>query len=70
MSNDHSVDPAPGPAWFKSSYSDSGGGNCVEVALGQDTVHVRDSKDKAAGATLTVTLDAWAAFVGQVTNEL
>ncbi|XUL88271.1 DUF397 domain-containing protein [Streptomyces galilaeus] len=21
------------PAWFKSSYSDSGGGDCVEVAL-------------------------------------
>ncbi|WP_123462403.1 DUF397 domain-containing protein [Streptomyces sp. CEV 2-1] len=33
------------PAWFKSSYSGSGGDNCVEVALHTGAVHVRDSKD-------------------------
>ncbi|CAM5709410.1 hypothetical protein SHIRM173S_11409 [Streptomyces hirsutus] len=29
--------------WFKSSYSDNEGGNCVEVALAP-TIHIRDSK--------------------------
>lgn len=31
--------------WFKSSYSDGEGGNCVEVAACPGAVHVRDSKD-------------------------
>ncbi|MEU8827256.1 DUF397 domain-containing protein [Streptomyces sp. NPDC048636] len=47
--------------WFKSSYSGSGGGNCVEVAIRPDTVHIRDSKDTTCGS-LAVTHDAWAAF--------
>ncbi|MQS14090.1 DUF397 domain-containing protein [Streptomyces kaniharaensis] len=48
--------------WFKSSYSDTQGGNCVEVAYSRPTVHVRDSKDKA-GPTLSFSPEAWAAFV-------
>ncbi|MFJ6502951.1 DUF397 domain-containing protein [Streptomyces sp. NPDC091879] len=48
-------------AWFKSSYSGSGGGNCVEVALCPETVHVRDSKDKGI-RPLVVAQDAWSAF--------
>ncbi|MGW5235782.1 DUF397 domain-containing protein [Streptomyces nodosus] len=48
-------------AWFKSSYSGSGGGNCVEVALRPEAVHVRDSKDKGI-RPLVVTPGAWAAF--------
>ncbi|MFB4310614.1 DUF397 domain-containing protein [Actinomadura sp. GTD37] len=31
--------------WRKSTYSDSSGGNCVEVAEGGSVVAVRDSKD-------------------------
>ncbi|MEU8031974.1 DUF397 domain-containing protein [Streptomyces sp. NPDC049099] len=31
-------------AWFKSSYSSSEGGNCLEVAASASTVHIRDSK--------------------------
>ncbi|MFF1297537.1 MULTISPECIES: DUF397 domain-containing protein [unclassified Streptomyces] len=50
--------------WFKSSYSGSEGGNCVEVATQPAAVHVRDSKNPA-GPQLTVTPDAWAAFVAQ-----
>ncbi|GHD85630.1 DUF397 domain-containing protein [Streptomyces naganishii] len=50
--------------WFKSSYSDSEGGNCVEVAL-STAVHVRDSK-MPAGPRLRVTASAWAAFVSVV----
>ncbi|WP_329315600.1 DUF397 domain-containing protein [Streptomyces sp. NBC_01262] len=51
-------------AWFKSSYSSSEGGECVEVAAcpGTVTVHVRDSKD-TAGPELAFTPAAWAAFV-------
>ncbi|GAA1882864.1 DUF397 domain-containing protein [Streptantibioticus ferralitis] len=50
-------------SWHKSSYSDSEGGNCVEVAAClQDTVHVRDSKDKT-GPQLSFTAAAWAEFI-------
>ncbi|WP_405984915.1 DUF397 domain-containing protein [Streptomyces sp. NBC_00872] len=47
--------------WFKSSYSGSGGDNCVEVALDDKCVHVRDSKDTGL-RPFTVTSDAWSAF--------
>ncbi|WP_019063079.1 DUF397 domain-containing protein [Streptomyces prunicolor] len=48
--------------WRKSSYSDGGGGNCVEIAACPHTVHIRDSKNPG-GPTLTVSGEAWAAFV-------
>ncbi|MEU4153899.1 DUF397 domain-containing protein [Streptomyces sp. NPDC026659] len=48
-------------AWFKSSYSDTYGGNCVEVAMHPEAVHIRDSKNKHI-QPLTVTPTAWAAF--------
>lgn len=48
-------------AWFKSSYSGGGGGNCVEVALCPESVFVRDSKDTKR-QSLTVSFDAWSAF--------
>ncbi|WP_328506500.1 DUF397 domain-containing protein [Streptomyces sp. NBC_00391] len=51
-------------AWFKSSYSDNEGGDCVEVALpdARLTVHVRDSKNPT-GPTLILRAPAWKAFV-------
>ncbi|KAF4405088.1 DUF397 domain-containing protein [Streptomyces lycii] len=53
-----------GLTWFKSSYSDSGGGDCVEVAIARyDAVRVRDSKN-ADGPVLRVEPTAWASFVG------
>ncbi|MFJ5973635.1 DUF397 domain-containing protein [Streptomyces sp. NPDC093060] len=48
--------------WFKSSYSDAGGGQCVEVALCPHTIHVRDSKNPD-GPQLTVSPEAWAGFL-------
>lgn len=48
--------------WYKSSYSDDQGGNCVEVAASQDTLQVRDSKVKA-GPRLALTQGAWTALV-------
>ena len=52
-----------GLAWFKSSYSNSEGGACVEVAACPHTVHVRDSKLSAAGPQLALAPDAWAEFM-------
>ncbi|MEV7810068.1 DUF397 domain-containing protein [Streptomyces flaveolus] len=52
--------------WRKSSYSNSDGGQCVEVADNvPSAVPVRDSKAPARG-TLVFGPEAWAAFVDGV----
>ncbi|SEC01908.1 protein of unknown function [Streptomyces sp. 2131.1] len=51
--------------WRKSSYSGSGGGDCVEIAVSLTAVYVRDSKD-AARAPFTVEVGSWSRFVGFV----
>jgi hypothetical protein len=52
--------------WIKSSYSGSGGGNCVEVArLHGDLWVVRDRKNPS-GSTLIFTLAEWATFTAGV----
>ncbi|MEV0777861.1 DUF397 domain-containing protein [Streptomyces sp. NPDC050428] len=51
--------------WFKSSYSGSEGGACVEVAAHPAAVHVRDSK-VSDGPVLTLAPAAWAAFTADV----
>ncbi|MEV7253170.1 DUF397 domain-containing protein [Streptomyces cyaneofuscatus] len=49
--------------WRKSSYSDGGPNNCIEVADGYPgLVPVRDSKTPT-GPALLITAPAWAAFV-------
>ncbi|MBN3932544.1 DUF397 domain-containing protein [Streptomyces verrucosisporus] len=63
MTNTESSTVASGLVWFKSSYSGTEGGQCVEVAAGTAAVHVRDSK-AAAGPVLTVSREAWTEFVG------
>lgn len=50
-----------GAAWYKSSRS-SGNGNCVEVAVIDDAIAVRDSKDRS-GPVLVFTPAEWDAFV-------
>lgn len=47
--------------WFKSSYSDNTGGECVEVARGTH-VHIRDSKTPNR-PYLTVSPATWADFL-------
>ncbi|WP_225652196.1 DUF397 domain-containing protein [Streptomyces pseudogriseolus] len=54
--------------WFKSSYSDTEGGQCVEVAPATAVVHVRDSKAES-GPMLTVSREAWAGLVGLTLSE-
>ncbi|MEV7390918.1 DUF397 domain-containing protein [Streptomyces sp. NPDC091215] len=57
-------------AWRKSSYSDGGDNNCVEVADGHPgIVPVRDSKLPAAGA-LVFSTASWSLFVGGVKGEI
>ncbi|MEV0635385.1 DUF397 domain-containing protein [Streptomyces sp. NPDC050619] len=49
--------------WFKSSYSNGSGGDCVEIADGlPGIVPVRDSK-APDGPALVLTAHAWAPFV-------
>lgn len=49
-------------AWRKSSYSE-GLNNCVEVAVRDDVVHVRDSKLGDASPVLTFTRMQWRALI-------
>jgi hypothetical protein len=54
-----------GAEWAKSSYSNNGGGSCVEWApatAATGTVPVRDSKNPS-GPALTFPAPAWTAFV-------
>ncbi|WP_406501769.1 DUF397 domain-containing protein [Streptomyces sp. NBC_00500] len=56
-------------AWRKSSYSDGGGTNCVEVADGHPgLVPVRDSKTPSA-RPLVFSAVSWAGFVEGVKGE-
>ncbi|MFF7652144.1 DUF397 domain-containing protein [Streptomyces sp. NPDC007983] len=48
--------------WFKSSYSSAQNDDCVEVAVTEEAVRVRDSKDTAR-PHLAVTPNTWARFV-------
>ncbi|MFG2379413.1 DUF397 domain-containing protein [Streptomyces avermitilis] len=56
--------------WRKSSYSDGGGTNCVEVADGYPgLVPVRDSK-APQGPALVFGAEPWAAFLATVKGEV
>lgn len=53
--------------WFKSSYSNGDGGNCVEVADGiPGLVPVRDSKTAPLGPALILPATVWAPFVASL----
>jgi hypothetical protein len=56
-----------GYCWCKSSHSDNGGGECVEVGARAeaDRVLVRDTKDRG-GPILRVSPSAWRRFAAQV----
>jgi uncharacterized protein DUF397 len=49
-------------AWFKSSYSGSQGDSCIEVAVTEQAICVRDSKD-VARPHFAVGRDGWTSFV-------
>ncbi|MER6325267.1 DUF397 domain-containing protein [Streptomyces coelicoflavus] len=50
--------------WHKSTYSSGEGGECVEVAVAGEVVHVRDSKQvMESGPVLSVGSVAWSALL-------
>ncbi|WAL96841.1 DUF397 domain-containing protein [Streptomyces sp. Je 1-369] len=56
--------------WFKSSYSDDEGANCLEVAVERNEstsigIHIRDSKD-SSGPEIALSAAAWLAFIAAV----
>ncbi|MFI5657319.1 DUF397 domain-containing protein [Streptomyces sp. NPDC051684] len=55
----------PTLTWFKSSYSDDEGGNCLEAARSSapTRIHVRDSKLGPQSPAFTATATAWNAFL-------
>lgn len=63
MSVEQVADDADELHWFKSSYSGSDGGDCVEVAAKLNVVYVRDSTAVGGGPVLRVGRDEWAAFL-------
>ncbi|MFE3030558.1 DUF397 domain-containing protein [Streptomyces canus] len=50
--------------WYKSSYSNGEGGDCVEVAATRDLVPVRDSKLGNDSPVLAFPTDTWTRFLG------
>jgi hypothetical protein len=48
--------------WFTSTYTNAASA-CVEVRFAGDAVLVRDSKNRAHGATLAVTATEWVTFL-------
>ncbi|WP_073952615.1 DUF397 domain-containing protein [Streptomyces kebangsaanensis] len=48
--------------WFKSSYSSAQGDSCIEVAVTEQAIHVRDSKD-VTRPSFAVDRGGWARFV-------
>lgn len=57
--------------WFKSSYSGTNGGDCIEIAESPDTatVHVRDSKTPGS-PVLNITPTSWHAFVAYAKDDV
>ncbi|MDA3645952.1 DUF397 domain-containing protein [Saccharopolyspora indica] len=51
--------------WRKSSRSGSGASECVELAIGESTTYIRDTKDRDGG-TLRVNHPSWTAFLTRI----
>ncbi|MFD9563636.1 DUF397 domain-containing protein [Streptomyces sp. NPDC059994] len=57
--------PSPNGEWFRSSYSNGSGGECVEAAFLAPGTAIRDSK-RPTGPRLRFSDPTWAAFVTAV----
>ncbi|MGW1156951.1 DUF397 domain-containing protein [Streptomyces sp. NPDC002519] len=53
--------------WFKSSYSGSSGDSCIEIAVTEQAIYVRDSKD-VTRPHFAVGRQEWSRFVGFVSE--
>ena len=54
-------------SWRKSSWS-AGDGDCIEVAVGDCGIMIRDSKDRC-GPTLKFTADSWVSLLEALKSE-
>jgi hypothetical protein len=54
--------------WFKSSYSGSEGGECLEVSAHPTAIHIRDSKTPST-PHLTITPATWTAFLSSLAPQ-
>ncbi|MEU6380312.1 DUF397 domain-containing protein [Streptomyces sp. NPDC046909] len=59
---------APEHAWFKSSYSDGTGNNCVEATRLTPSIAIRDSKHPT-GPALLLSPTAWSPFLTHITSQ-
>ncbi|HEV2782392.1 MAG TPA: DUF397 domain-containing protein [Actinophytocola sp.] len=59
----------PATAWRKSSFSNQGGGSCVEVAFAEVGVAMRDSKNPGGGV-LRVPVPAWRRLVAECSGAI
>ena len=50
------------PGWRKSSYSNNGGGNCVQAGQAPGAVLIRDTTQHRHGPVLGVSAETWRAF--------
>ncbi|EDY44384.1 DUF397 domain-containing protein [Streptomyces sp. SPB074] len=55
-----------GITWVKSSYSGADGGDCVELAVGERTMPVRDSKCAGSGPVIEFGRAAFGRFLESV----
>ena len=51
--------------WRKSTFSNDNGGDCVELASGNDAILVRDTTDRP-GPMLTFSAAAWETFTASL----
>ncbi|WP_028937933.1 DUF397 domain-containing protein [Pseudonocardia spinosispora] len=56
--------------WHKSSYSNGGSEDCVEVAETPETCLVRDTKQRGAGPILTFATPAWTDFLRSLKRDI
>ena len=54
------------PRWRTSSYSNNGGGDCVEAGHAPRAVLIRDTKDHGTGPVLRVSPAEWSHFTARV----
>jgi hypothetical protein len=60
------AEPAVNPGWRKSSYSNNGGGTCVEAGRVPGAVLIRDTTQRGRGPVLRVSAETWRAFTAAV----
>ena len=64
----HRASTTGSSAWFKSSYSGGNETECVEVAMTDADVLIRDSKH-ADGPRLLVSSAAWSRFIAEAAEQ-